>query len=182
MESLVPVEVIEKKILLIRGHKVMLDADLAELYGVETKRLNEQVRRNRGRFPEDFMFQLNSDEKTKVVANCDHLDKLKFSATLPYAFTEHGDLMVASVLNTSRAIEISVFVVRAFIKLREMVLSNKEIVRRLDDLEKKYDAQFKVVFDALRALMASPVKPKRKIGFDLKEKQARYGKKSRSGK
>jgi len=182
MDSIIPVEVIERKILLIRGQKVMLDADLAELYGVTTKRLNEQVRRNQGRFPEDFMFQLSSDEKAEVVANCDHLAKLKFSPTLPYAFTEHGALMVASVLNTTKAIEISVFVVRAFVKMREMVVSNKEIVRRLDNLEKKYDSQFKVVFDALRALMAPPLKTKRKIGFDLKEEQARYSRKKSSRK
>ena len=182
MDSIIPVEVIERKILLIRGQKVMLDADLVKLYGVTTKRLNEQVRRNQGRFPEDFMFQLSSDEKAEVVANCDHLAKLRFSPTLPHAFTEHGALMVASVLNTTKAIEISVFVVRAFVKMREMVVSNKEIVRRLDNLEKKYDSQFKVVFDALRALMAPPIKPKRKIGFDLKEKQARYSIKKSSRK
>ncbi len=175
MESLVPTEVIESRILLIRRQKVMLDSDLAELYGVTTKRLNEQVKRNRGRFPEAFMFQLNSEEKAQVVANCDHLAKLKFSATLPYAFTEHGALMVASILNTPRAIEISIFVVKAFVKLREMISTNKDLARRLDDLEKKYDGQFQVVFEAIRALMAPPVKPKRKIGFDLKEKQAGYG-------
>ncbi len=182
MDSIIPVEVIGRKILLIRGQKVMLDADLAKLYGVTTKRLNEQVRRNQGRFPEDFMFQLSSDEKAEVVAICDHLAKLRFSPTLPHAFTEHGVLMVASVLNTTKAIEISVFVVRAFVKMREMVISNKEIVRRLDNLEKKYDSQFKVVFDALRALMAPPLKTKRKIGFDLKEKQARYAIKKSSRK
>ena len=182
MDSIIPVEVIGRKILLIRGQKVMLDADLAKLYGVTTKRLNEQVRRNQGRFPEDFMFQLSSDEKAEVVAICDHLAKLRFSPTLPHAFTEHGVSMVASVLNTTKAIEISVFVVRAFVKMREMVISNKEIVRRLDNLEKKYDSQFKVVFDALRALMAPPLKTKRKIGFDLKEKQARYAIKKSSRK
>jgi hypothetical protein len=182
MESLVLTEIIESRISLIRGQKVMLDSDLAELYGVTTKRLNEQVKRNRERFPEAFMFQLNSVEKAQVVANCDHLSKIKFSATLPYAFTEHGALMVASVLNTPRAIEISIFVVKAFVKLREMIATNKDLARRLDELEKKYDGQFKIVFDALRALMAPTMKPKRKIGFDLKEKQARYSKKGRLGK
>ena len=98
MESLVPVEVVERKIFLIRGRKVMLDADLAELYGVTTKRLNEQVRRNKGRFPDDFMFQLNSKEKAEVVANCDHLSRLRFSPVLPYAFTEQGKIMLSSVL------------------------------------------------------------------------------------
>jgi hypothetical protein len=113
--SLIPVERIERSIFLIRGQKVMLDADLAELYGVTTKRLNEQVKRNRGRFPADFMFQFAAKEKIEVVANCDHLSKLKFSPVLPNAFTEHGAIMVASVLNTPRAIQTSVLVVRAFV-------------------------------------------------------------------
>ncbi|MGD0012332.1 MAG: ORF6N domain-containing protein [Terriglobia bacterium] len=107
-QAIIPVERIEHAILLIRGQRVMLDADLARLYGVSTKRLNEQVKRNRDRLPEDFMFQLTPDEKAEVVANCDHLQRLKFSPALPYAFTEHGAIMVASVLNTSRAIEVSV--------------------------------------------------------------------------
>jgi hypothetical protein len=177
MESLIPAEQIEMKIVLIRGQKVMLDADLAELYGVTTKRLNEQVKRNRGRFPETFMFQLTPEEKAQVVANCDHLGKLKYSVSLPYAFTEHGALMVASVLNTPKAIEISIFVVQAFVKLLELAVGNKELARQLDDLEKKYDGQFRVVFEAIRQLMAPPKTKKRKIGFNLKEKQARYGKK-----
>lgn len=109
MEAMIPNETVEKRIVLIRGLKVMLDADLAELYGVPTKRLNEQVKRNRKRFPGDFMFQLTAEKKGKVVANCDHLQKLKFSPALPYAFTEHGAIMAASVLNTSRAIEVSVY-------------------------------------------------------------------------
>lgn len=107
-QSVVHTEDIERRILIVRGQKVMLDADLAELYGVTTKRLNEQVKRNRGRFPRDFMFQLATQEKTEVVANCDHLQRLKFSPVLPYAFTEHGAIMVASILNTTRAIEVSV--------------------------------------------------------------------------
>ena len=166
MKSLIPVEFIEKKILLIRGQKVMLDADLAYLYGVETKRLNEQVRRNKERFPEDFMFQLSAQEKMEVVANCDHLSKLKFSPNLPYAFTEHGAIMAASVLNTPLAVEVSVQVVRAFVKLREMILSHKDLAKKLEDLEKKYDSQFKLVFDAIRQLMAPPEpRKKRPIGF-----------------
>jgi hypothetical protein len=117
MKALIPAEVIEQRILLIRGQKVILDADLAFLYGTTTKRLNEQVKRNRNRFPEDFMFRLTKGEKDEVVAICDHLVKLKFSPVLPNAFTEHGAIMVASVLNTGKAIQISVFVVRAFILL-----------------------------------------------------------------
>jgi hypothetical protein len=157
-----------------------LDADLAELYGVTTKRLNEQVKRNRARFPEDFMFKLASDEKAEVVANCDHLAKLRFSPNLPYAFTEHGALMVASVLNTPRAIEVSLFVVRTFIRLRQLLSTQAELARKLIKLEKKYDGQFRVVFEAIRELMKPPVSSKRKIGFHLKEKQARYGKKEHS--
>ena len=106
-QSIVPVGKIENRILLIRGEKVIIDADLAEFYGVPTKRLNEQVKRNAGRFPDDFMFQLEKDEKAEVVANCDHLENLKYSKSLPYAFTEHGAIMAASVLNSPRAIEIS---------------------------------------------------------------------------
>lgn len=108
-QSIIPMERIEQRILLIRGQKVMLDADLAELYGVTTKRLNEQVKHNRERFPEDFMFQLTAEEKAEVVANCDHLSRLKYSAALPNAFTEHGAIMVATILNTERAVEVSVF-------------------------------------------------------------------------
>src|SRR6267143_726809 len=119
MKALLPSARIERAILLIRGHKVMLDTDLAHLYGVTTKRLNEQVKRNRNRFPADFMFQLTSKEKAEVVANCDHLTKLKFSSAKPYAFSEHGAVMVASVLNSKRAIEFSIYVVRAFVFLFE---------------------------------------------------------------
>ena len=116
---------IEQRILLIRGHKIMIDADLAEIYGVPTKALNQAVRRNLDRFPADFMFRLTPAEKQQVVTNCDHLTRLRYSPTLPAAFTEHGALMVASVLNTPRAVEISVYIVRAFIGLREMIAANK---------------------------------------------------------
>lgn len=164
-QVVVPEERIAQGILMIRGHKVMLDADLADLYGVTTKRLNEQVKRNQGRFPPDFMFQLTDEEKAEVVANCDHLVRLKFSPALPNAFTEHGAIMAASVLNTARAVEMSVFVVRAFVRLRQMLASNAELARKLAALEKKYDAQFKVVFDAIRELMTPPERKKRSIGF-----------------
>jgi len=167
---IVPVEKIERSILFIREEKVMLDVDLANLYGVTTKRLNEQVKRNRNRFPEDFMFQLTEKEKAEVVANCDHLKMLKFSPHLPYAFTEHGAIMLATVLNSSVAVQASIQVVRAFIKLREMIATHKEFARKLDEMEKKYDAQFKIVFDAIRQLMSPPEKHKRKVGF-LREKE-----------
>ena len=144
---------------------MILDADLATLYGVSTKRLNEQVKRNRSRFPDDFMFQLTSDEKVEVVANCDHLSRLKFSPTLPYAFTEHGTIMAANVLNSERAIHASVEVVRAFVRLRLMLATNADLSRRLDELESKYDRQFKVVFDAIRQLMSPVVPAGKQIGF-----------------
>jgi hypothetical protein len=114
MGELAGTEQIARRILLLRGHRVMLDADLAELYGVPTKALNQAVRRNKDRFPPDFMFRLTKQEKTEVVTNCDHLQKLKFSPVLPYAFTEHGAVMLANILNAPRAIKVSVYVVRAF--------------------------------------------------------------------
>jgi hypothetical protein len=165
----VPIERVDRSILVVRGEKVILDADLAELYRVATKRLNEQVKRNRGRFPEDFMFQLTAEEKAEVVANCDHLARLKFSPVLPYAFTEHGAIMAASVLNTDRAVEVSVYVVRAFIRLREMVATHKDLARKIEGLEKRYDSRFRVVFDALRALMEPRVEKKRRVGFQREE-------------
>ncbi len=138
----------------------MIDADLASLYGVSTKHLNQQVKRNSARFPSDFVFQLSRAERAEVVANCDHLERLKFSPTLPYAFTEHGALMAASVLNTTRAVEVSLYVVRAFVSLREAFATHKDLAHRLDLLETKHDRQFKVVFDAIRDLMTPP-QPKR---------------------
>ncbi len=166
----IPAERIERRILLIRGQRVMLDADLAQLYAVPTKALNQAVKRNRDRFPPDFMFRLTRGEKREVVTNCDHLERLKFSPVLPHVFTEHGALMLASVLNSPRAIEVSIFVVRAFVKLREMLAPHRGLARRLDEMEKKYDAQFKVVFDAIRELMKPPEKPLRKIGFSSARK------------
>jgi hypothetical protein len=177
--SLVPVERVAHTILFIRGQKVILDADLAKIYDVTTKRLNQQVKRNRDRFPEDFMFQLTKEEKAEVVANCDHLSRLKFSPAFPYAFTEHGAIMAASVLNTPRAIEAGIFVVRAFVKLRQMLATHKELERKLNDLEKKYDEQFGVVFEAIRALMSPPENPKKKIGFEVKEASAAYRKRTK---
>ncbi len=167
MKALIPVELIEKKILLIRGEKVMLDADLAELYQVETFNLNKAVKRNIDRFPQDFMFQLIKQEA----------DSLRFqigmSKTegrggrryLPYVFTEHGVAMLSTVLNSEIAVKVNIEIMRAFVRLRQMLASNAELARKLDALEKKYDAQFKVVFDAIRQLMTPPVTKKRKIGF-----------------
>ena len=176
---IIPAERIERTILFIRGERVMLDADLAVLYGVTTKRLNEQVKRNRDRFPEDFMFQLTEKEKAEVVAICDHLQKLKFSSNLPYAFTEHGAIMLATVLNSPIAVEASIQVVRVFVSLRKMLASNAELSRKLAALEKKYDYQFKIVFEAIRQLMATPEPREKKIGFRVRERIARYGTSSR---
>ena len=174
----VPIEQIQQSILLIRGKKVMLDTDLARLYGVPTKRLNEQVKRNRDRFPQDFMFQLSAEEKTEVVAKCDHLASLKFSPTHPYAFTEHGAIMLAAVLNTPRAIEVSVFVVRAFVKLREILTTHKALAHKLAELESKietHDEAIRSLVSAIRQLMAPPAAGQKKIGFQLREKRASYG-------
>jgi hypothetical protein len=165
----VKVGYIERRILLIRGEKVIIDADLAGFYGVTTKRLNEQVKRNRRRFPTDFVFRLTEAEKSEVVAKCDHLAKLKYSNSLPYAFTEHGALMAASVLNTLRAVEVSVFVVRAFVRLRETLVSHSELARRLYELERRladHDEQILSLVSAIRQLMSpAPVPKKRRIGF-----------------
>jgi hypothetical protein len=160
---------IDKSILFVRGKKVMLDADLAEMYGVKTKRLNEQVKRNQHRFPADFMFQLTEEEKQEVVATCDHLIRIKFSSTTPFAFTEHGAIMLASVLNTALAIETSVLIVRAFVKLREILSANHELSMKIMELETKYDKQFRVVFQALRDLMHDHNdKPERqRIGYKI---------------
>jgi len=164
--SIIPTERINRSILLIRGERVILDADLATLYRVTTKALNQAVKRNLGRFPPDFAFRLTKSEKTEVVTNCDHLHRLKFSPVLPNAFTEHGALMAANVLNSDRAVEVSVQIVRAFVHLRRMLASNTHLAHKLDALERKYDRQFKVVFDAIRQLMEPPPEPPRKrIGF-----------------
>jgi len=150
----------------------MLDTDLAELYGVETKRLNEQMRRNIERFPEDFMFRLSAEEKAEVVAICDHLAKLKYSPTLPYAFTEHGALMLGNVLKSDRAVEVSLMIVRTFVQLRQMLASNVELFRKLAAMEKKYDVKFKAVFEAIHELMTpSDSNKKRPIGFAPWEKK-----------
>lgn len=156
---------IENSIIMIRGQKVILDVDLAYLYGVPTKRFNEQVKRNRKRFPEDFMFRLTTYERNKVVANCDHLSRLKYSPFLPNAFKEHGAIMAAAVLNSPLAIEMSIFVFRAFVKLRMILSTHVELARKLKEMEKEYDAHFRVVFDAIRELMSPLEEPKRRIGF-----------------
>ncbi len=143
----------------------MIDRDLAGLYGVETKRLNEQVKRNIDRFPADFMFQLTDKEKEEVVANCDHLNSLKFAKTNPYAFTEHGAVMLASVLNSEQAVQTSILVVKVFVELRKSLVSHEELTRKIIALELKYDKSFSVVFQALKELIDQPKPERRRIGF-----------------
>jgi hypothetical protein len=165
--SLIPVETIEKTIYLIRGQKVMLDADLASLYQVTTKALNQAVRRNRERFPNDFMFQLTTKEleelnRSQIVTGSQrHRDpKLR-----PYAFTEQGVAMLSSILHSKRSILVNIEIMRTFAQLHLMLATNTELSRRLNDLESKYDRQFKVVFDAIRQLMSPPSSSRKQIGF-----------------
>lgn len=156
-------------ILTIRNQKVLLDADLATIYGVPTKALNQAVKRNVDRFPEDFMFQLDGDEKREVVTNCDHLARLKFSKTLPYAFTEHGAIMATTVLSSPEAVKMSVFVVRAFVRMREHLTANAMILQRLAEIDKTlmdHDHVLGAIWQQLQPLLqAPPDPPKRKIGF-----------------
>jgi len=169
-KSLIPIERIERSILLIRGHKVMLDSDLARLYGVTTKRLNEQVRRNLSRFPEDFMFQLTESETDLLRSQFATSKKGRGGRRYqPYAFTEQGVAMLSSVLNSERAIKVNIEIMRAFVRLRRMLASNADLARKLDALEKKYDAQFSIIFDAIRELMKPPESKKRPIGFLVEE-------------
>ena len=168
MTNLIAVESVAQRILLLRGKRVMLDADLAEMYDVPTKALNQAVRRNFERFPADFMLQLSQDEKAEVVTNCDHLAKLKYSRTLPYAFTEHGALMLGNVLKSDRAVEVSLLVVRTFVQLREMLSGNKELEIKLLEMERKvssHDQAIAGLIDAIRQLMKQPVNASRPIGF-----------------
>ena len=175
--SVIPDELIMNKILFAKGLKVMIDSDLAELYGVTTKRLNEQVKRNIKRFPEDFMFQLTETEKQQVVANCDHLKNLKFSPYLPFVFTEHGAVMLASVLNSERAIQVNLQIVRVFIKMREILATHKDILRKLEEIEKKYtdhDQKIMLIFEYLKQLEQTKqedleLKTRKKIGFKRSE-------------
>jgi ORF6N domain-containing protein len=154
----------------------LLDVHLAGLYGVTTKRLNEQVRPNRARFPEDFMFQLTSEEVASLRSQFATSNRGRGGRCYaPYAFTEQGVAMLSTVLNSERAIQVNIEIMRAFVRLRQMLASNAQLARQLAELEKKYDAQFMVVFDAIRQLMAPPEAKKRKIGFLVEEKAAPYG-------
>jgi hypothetical protein len=168
--TLIPLEVIEKKIFLIRGQKVMIGPDLAGLYGLETRVLMQAVKRNLVRFPADFMFVLSREEIRRI----SHIvTSLKFSKTV-YSFTEEGVAMLSGVLNSPRAIQMNIAIMRAFVRLREILSTHKDLARKLEELEKKYDGQFRVVFEAIRQLMIPPEPPKRRIGFRVDEPKIKY--------
>jgi hypothetical protein len=162
-----PIERIERAILVIRGHKVILDTGLASLYDVEIKVLNQAVKRNLERFPADFMFQLTVEEADLLRSQFVTLEpgRGQHRKYLPYAFTEQGVAMLSSVLRSQRAVQVNIEIMRAFVRLRQMLQQNADLARKLAVLEKKYDAQFRVVFDAIRELMKPPAKPRRRIGF-----------------
>jgi len=186
---------IESRILVVRGQKVIIDADLALLYGVDTRTLNQAVKRNAERFPMDFMFALTPAEKTEVITSCDHLQKLKFSKSMPYAFTEHGAIQAANVLASARAVEMGIYVVRAFVRLKQASTLHADLAKRLAEFEDKTEAlamnhdtfsrntrnQLREVFDALRELMTPPDPPKRPIGFVTPEDKGNSSKSKAKG-
>ena len=168
MTELVPVEAIASKIYMVRGQKVILDADLAVLYGVETKQLKRQVRRNNDRFPEDFMFVLTGGEYNDLRCQSGTLERGQHAKYLPMAFTEQGVAMLSGVLTSKRAIQVNIAIMRAFVRMRELLSTNKELAQRLAELEKRltdHDENFQLVFEAIRQLLADDDKPKKKIGF-----------------
>jgi len=180
MKPAVSVQRIENLIYMIRGHKVMLDTDLAELYGVETRALKQAVRRNKKRFPDDFMFELTKEENRSLRSQNVILERGKYSKYLPFAFTEQGVAMLSSVLNSERAIGVNVELMRAFVRVREMLGAHRELAVKLKELEthiQDHDEQIQTIFEAIRQLMIPPEKPKKRIGFEVKEPKRRYGKK-----
>jgi len=172
MKTLAPIRTIEQQILLLRGQRVMLDKDLAALYGVNTGNLNKAVTRNSKRFPADFMIQLTADEFTNLKFQIG-ISRWGGTRKRPRAFTEQGVAMLSSVLRSKRAIEVNIHIMRAFVKVREMVITHKDLSMRLNEMEKNYDSQFKMVFDAIRALVSQPEPKEKKIGF-IKEDCAHY--------
>ena len=171
-EEMVSQEAIKQKIFLIRRQKVMIDRDLATLYGVSTKVLNQAVKRNEQRFPSDFMFRLTRAEKDELVTHCDRFGRLKHSSALPYAFTEQGVAMLSSVLRSSRAIRVYIEIKRVFVRLRQILFTHKELARKLEELElhlQDLDEQIQAIFEAIRQLMAPPDSPPKKIGFKIEE-------------
>jgi len=176
MAAIVSLERIASKRYLIRGMKVMLDRDLAELYAVETKALKQAVRRNIDRFPEDFMFELSKEENKFLRSQNVTLKRGQHSKYLPFAFSEQGVAMLSSVLKSDRAIQVNIQIMRAFSKLREMLSTHADLKKKIEAMEKKYDQQFQVVFEAIKQLLEIEAKPRKEIGFTVKEKQKAYGK------
>jgi hypothetical protein len=177
--SVSDIQRIEALIYIIRGQKVMLDADLAALFGVETRVLKQAVRRNRNRFPSDFMFELTNKENRSLRSQNVILERGRYSKYLPFAFTEQGVAMLSTVLNSERAIEVNIAIMRVFVRLREMMVTHKELALKLRELEgriQEHDEQIVAIFEAIRQLMAPPEKPRKRIGFEVKEAAARYGK------
>jgi len=170
---LVPMDKIRQAIFLVRGQKVMLDRDLALLYGVETRTMNQAVKRNRDRFPNDFILKLTRKEIMRISQSVISSPDLKYSKSV-YAFTEQGIAMLSGVLNSQRAIQVNIAIMRAFVQLRNILSTHADLARKLEELEKKYDAQFRVVFDAIRQLMTPPDPPRKQIGFHVREPRARY--------
>lgn len=171
---ILPDEVIVNKILLIRGQRVMIDSDLAELYGVPTKRLNEQIKRNIRRFPELFMFELTREEKDEVVANCDHLNKLKHSSFLPNVFTQYGVLQAANILNSDRAILMGNRIIEVFIKMHEMLLTHKDILLKLEQMEGQVvqnSEDIQMIFEALKQLLNAPQEERKPVGYKITGKK-----------
>lgn len=173
MSNIIPAEHIVNKIYLFRGVKVMLDSDLAELYGIEIRVLNQAVKRNIDRFPADFMFQLTKDEYESLRSQIVILEtgRGQHRKFMPFVFSEHGILMLSNVLNSKRAISVSIQIIRTFAKLRQMLSTHEELKKKIESMEKKYDSQFRMVFDAIKDLITEELKPKRKIGFERKIKK-----------
>jgi hypothetical protein len=168
MQTQLATEVIQQKIFMIRGQRVMIDRDLADMYGVETKYLNRQVRRNRSRFPVEFTFQLTKKEKEELVTICHRFRLLKHSSSLPYAFTEHGVAMLANVLKSEQAVRVSIMIIKVFIRLKELISSHKGILYKIEELEQRigrHDKEIQAILEAIRRLMREDEKPKGRIGF-----------------
>jgi len=183
--ELISTDAIEQRIFIIRGQKVMIDRDLADLYGVETKYLNRQVKRNRERFPKEFMFPLSKQEKEELVTNWHRFDSLKHSTVLPLAFTEHGVAMLATVLNSARAVQMSIVIIKAFVRIREIAATHKEVALKLKLLEMKsdkHDKEIQAVIEAIRKLIAPPEPPKRQVGFQVEEPKTVYSAHRKRGK
>ena len=185
MTTIVPTESIVSKIVFLRGEKVLLDRDLARLYGVETKQLKRAVRRHISRFPQDFMFELTKEEYDSLRYQFGTLKRGEHSKYLPMVFTEQGVAMLSSVLNSERAIEVNIAIMRAFVHIRKMISSNAELARKLEEIEKHledHDEQIRAIFEAIRQLMIPPDTPQKKIGFELKDGRATYGNRKKRNK